>query len=174
MRRHSRLSFLAACEPIQHAGVDGSRRNGIDANAQRRGFQCGGLGQTFHCVLAGHVDRGAGSAHLAQHRRDIDDAATALLLHHADLVLHAQQHAQHIGIKRGRVAGGGLFGDGARLAFRAGIVNGCIQPAEALDRAVDQRTHLRVITHIRPDELNLSASSAQFFGQRLARLLMAA
>jgi hypothetical protein len=59
------------------------------------------------------------------------------------LVLHAQQCAEHIGIEGGGVALGGLLRHRAGLAFRAGVVDGRIQAAEARDRLIDQIADLR-------------------------------
>ena len=61
-----------------------------------------------------------------------------LRLHHAQLMLHAQQHAEHIGIEGGGVAFRGLLGDRAGLAFGAGIVDGDVEAAEPGDGLVDK------------------------------------
>jgi hypothetical protein len=69
----------------------------------------------FDGVLAPDIDRGAGSTFVPVGRGYVDDAAATLWLHHAQLVLHAEQRAKHIGVEGGCVSLGGLLGHRAVL-----------------------------------------------------------
>jgi hypothetical protein len=62
-------------------------------------------------------------------------------LHRAHLMLHAEQHAEHVGVESGRVAFGGLFRHRKGLAFGAGVVDRHVKLAEAGHRLVDQAAH---------------------------------
>jgi hypothetical protein len=70
----------------------------LNAYAEGRGFKRGGFGHPFHGMLAGHIDRCTGGPLVAISRGDVDYAPGALGLHYAQLVLHAEQCAQQIGI----------------------------------------------------------------------------
>src|SRR2546430_10277304 len=65
------------------------------------------------------------------------------------LVLHARQRAEHIGVEGGGIALGRLLRCQARLAFAAGVLDGCGDPAVAGDGLVDQFADLVVITNRR-------------------------
>jgi hypothetical protein len=58
----------------------------------------------------------------------VDDAAVTLRLHDAQLVLHAEQGAEHVGIEGGCVALGALLDYRSRLAFGARGIECCIDP----------------------------------------------
>ncbi len=80
-----------------------------------------------------HGRRRRRQALLAGDRRDVDDGAGALGAHDPQLVLDAQQHAQHVGVEaipHRFTASSRLGGAGA---FHAGIVDRHVQPAEAGD-----------------------------------------
>src|SRR6202051_3851144 len=62
-------------QTIEHRGLGRTRRDCIDADAQRGRFQSGGLRETFHRVLARGVEREIRRTALAHGRRNIDDAA---------------------------------------------------------------------------------------------------
>ena len=91
------------------------------------------------------VDPGVG-------RRNIDDAAAALSQHYAQLKLHAEERAEHIGIDCGGVAVGGLLPSPGGLAFGASAVDGRIQTTKARDDLDDvfawkeERTLSRAVT----------------------------
>jgi len=53
-------------------------------------------------------------------------------------VLHAQHHAENIGLERRGKAFRGLVGDRADLTFGGGVVDGDIEAAKASDGLVDQ------------------------------------
>jgi len=118
-------------------------------------------------VLAGRVDRCAGRSLMTIGRGDVDDTATTLSLHHTELVLHAQQRAEHIGVKGGGIALGRLLQDQARLAFAASVVDGCVDPAVAGDGLVDQFADLIVMTNVGLDKLGFGAEATKFASRAL-------
>ena len=65
-----------------------------------------------------------------------------LRLHHAQLMLHAQQRAEHVGVKGGGVALSGLIGYRTGNAFSSRIVNRHIQSTEPRDSLIDQSANL--------------------------------
>jgi hypothetical protein len=86
-----------------------------------------------------------------------------LRLHDAQLVLHAQERAEHVGVEHRCVAVRRLLGHRAGLAFGAGVVDGDIQAAEARDGPVDEITHVVLAPHIGLNERRLlCAAPAQF------------
>ena len=91
-----------------------------------------------------------------------------LRLHDAQLVLHAEQGAEHIGIEGGCVALGGLLGYRARLAFGARGIDGGVDPAKASDGLVDQTAHVVLVAHIGTDEDRIGAETAELGFQCLA------
>jgi hypothetical protein len=60
-----------------------------------------------------------------------------LCLHHAQLVLHAEQRAKHIGVEGGCVAFGSLLSHRSRPTFGACDIDGGIDSAKARDSLVD-------------------------------------
>src|SRR5713101_4734867 len=100
-RDQAGLPFVISRKPGQHPGVDRTRCNRIDTHPRLRRFEGCRLRQPFDRVLAGCVNRGAGCSHMTIGRRHIDDAALALGHHHAELMLHAEQRAEHVGIEGG-------------------------------------------------------------------------
>ncbi len=91
-----------------------------------------------------------------------------LRLHDAQLVLHAEQRAEHIGIEGGGVALGGLLGHRARLAFGAGGVDGGIETAEACDGLVDQIADVVLAADVGADESRLGTEAAELGFERVA------
>ena len=89
-------------------------------------------------------------------------------------MLHAEQHAEHVGVEGSGVTLGGLLGDRPGLAFGAGIVDGDIEAAEAGDGLVDQVPHVVLVAHIGANEFRLRAERAEFGDQRLAGVVAAA
>jgi len=69
-------------------------------------------------------------------------------------VLHAQEHAENIGVERRGIAFRGLLRDRAGFAFGASIVHRDIETSEALDRAVDEATDIVFLAHIGLDEFS--------------------
>jgi hypothetical protein len=57
--------------------------------------------------------------------------------HHAQFMLHAQQHAQHIGVERGRIALCCLLGYETARPLSSGVIDGYIQATKAGDGLVD-------------------------------------
>jgi hypothetical protein len=66
-------------------------------------------------------------------------------LHDAHFVLHAQDHAENIGVERRGIAFRGLVRDRANLAFGAGIVHRDIETAKPCDGLVDQSADLILV-----------------------------
>ena len=91
--------------------------------------------------------------------------------HRAHLVLHAQDHAEHVGVEGRGIAFGGLVGDRANLALGAGIVHCDIETPKALDRLVDESADVILVAHVGLDEFGLGAERAQLVDERLADIV---
>jgi hypothetical protein len=108
----------------------------------------------------------------------VDDKLTMLpepcALHHPQLMLHAQQHTEHVGVESGGVTVGGLFCDRAGLALGAGVVDGDVEAAEPGYRPVDQVLHVALVADIGADEFRFRAKRPQFGDQRFAQVIAAA
>ncbi len=89
-------------------------------------------------------------------------------------MLHAEQDAEDVGVEDSGVGLGRLGGDGAGRALGAGVVNGDIEPAEALDCAVDEAADVVLAADVGGDEVGLGAKGADFLGQLRARVGAAA
>src|SRR6266851_3986774 len=94
--------------------------------------------------------------------RHIDDAAVTLGQHHAQFMLHAQECAENVGIKGGRVALGGLLCHGTELAFGSGGVYSHIQATEARDSLIDEAVQIIFMADVSAPILCLSAELAEF------------
>jgi hypothetical protein len=94
-------------------------------------------------------------------------------LHDSQLVLQAEQGAEHVGVKHRGIALGGLLGHRPRLAFRAGIVDCGIEAAKPRDRPVYERAHILLAADIGADEVRLDPQAAQLAHQGLALVIMA-
>src|SRR5258708_27639244 len=94
--------------------------------------------------------------------RYIDDAAMALGHHHAQLMLHAEQRAENVGIESGRVALGSLLRDRTRLALGSGVVDGDVDATEARDGLIDQVSYVVFVAHIGIHVFRLRVESAEF------------
>jgi len=89
-------------------------------------------------------------------------------------MLHAKQHAEHIGIEGGRVALRCLLRHRTWLAFGAGVVDRHIEPAEARHGLVDQVAHVVFVAHVSADEFSFHAEAAELLGQSMSLLVAAA
>jgi hypothetical protein len=89
-------------------------------------------------------------------------------LHDARFVLHAEDHAENIGVERRGIAFRGLVRNRAGSAFGAGIIHRDIEAPEALDRAVDETTDIVFIADICLDEFGFCAERTEFTNQCLA------
>ena len=156
----TRPAFLSAL-PAKRLSIPVSvgRCYRINANARLRAFERRGFGETLDGVLAGGIDRGATGASMAVGRGDIDDGAAALSEHHPQLMLHAEERAEHIGIERRGVAVGGLLRHRAGLAFGAGAVDGRIQTTEARDGLIHEVARIVFAAHVGMDELGFGAEA---------------
>src|SRR2546428_11593968 len=162
-----------ADEAVKHSGLCRTGSYGVDAHAEARGLERRGLRHAFDGVLAGSVDGCAGRSFVPIDRRDVDDAAAPLSLHHAQLMLHAEQRPEHIGVEGGGIGVGGLLRHRTGLAFGAGVVDGRVQPTKARDGPIDQVPHLVLVAHVRAQEFGVSAERAQLSREFLAGGLVA-
>jgi len=89
-------------------------------------------------------------------------------------MLHAQQHAEHVGIEDGRVAVRCLLRHRTGLTFGAGVVDGHIEPAKAGHGLVDQVADFVFVAHVSADEFSFHAEAAEFLGQGMAPLVATA
>jgi hypothetical protein len=69
-------------------------------------------------------------AAMAHGRRQVDDAAASLRLHHPLFVLHTQKHTEYVGVEGGSVAFRCLLGYRPGLTFGAGVVDGNVEAAD--------------------------------------------
>src|SRR6202043_4236763 len=100
------------------------------------------LGDAFDGVLAADIDGGPRRTLVPVGRGDVDNAAAALSLHDAHLVLHAQDYAENVRVERRGVAFRGLVRNRANLAFGASIVHCDIETAKPCDGLVDQSAYV--------------------------------
>ena len=170
----SRLVLRRAGKAGQHAGVRRTGRDRIHADSRLGDLERHRLGDAFDGVLAADIDGGPRRALVPVGRGDVDDAAAALSLHDAHFVLHAQDHAENIGVERRGIAFRGLVGDRANLAFGAGVVHRDIEAAKPLDGLVDQSADVVLVADVGMDEFGLGAERTESFDQRLAGLALAA
>ena len=86
-------------------------------------------------------------------------------------MLHAQDHAENVGVERRGKAFGGLIGDRADLALGGGVVHRDIETAKPCDGLVDQSADVIFLADVGVDELGLRPERAQFRCKRLAGLI---
>src|SRR5215472_12296904 len=109
------------------------------------------LGEPNHAVLGGLVCSAFGAAHQPANRRAVDDRATSLLAHLAQLKLHATPHTPEVdGHHTVKVLAGSISGFRNNI-LNAGIVVSCIKPPEGGDGLFNHCLHLSVISHIALD-----------------------
>lgn len=77
------LVFGSAREPVQHAGLDRSRSDDIDAHPGLGKLKSCCLGKTFHRMLAGNIESRAGCTCSVVSTGNVDDAPAALREHHS-------------------------------------------------------------------------------------------
>src|SRR6202521_3818679 len=167
----SRLVLRRARKTGQHASVRRTRRHGVHTDSRLGDLERHRLGDAFDGVLAADIDRGPRRTLVPIGRGDVDDAAAALSLHDAHFVLHAQDHAENIGVEGRGIAFRGLVGDRADLAFGAGIIHRDIETDKPCDGLVHQCADVILLADVGVDELGLRAESAQLLGERLAGLI---
>ena len=117
-------------------------------------------------MLASGINRRAGAAFVPKGRRDVDDAAATLGLHHAQFVFHAEDCAEDVGVEGRGIAFHGLLDSRAGFALGAGGVDGNVEPAEALHGLVDERSNVVLMAHIGADKLGFRAGGAQLGDER--------
>src|SRR2546421_1249675 len=167
-RGQRRLPLRGAGEAVKHCGLGRTGRHGVDPHAEARGLERRGLRHALDGVLAGSVDGCAGRSFVAIGRGDVDDAAAPLSLHHAQLMLNAEQRPEHVGVEGGSIGVGVLLRHRTGLAFGAGVVDGRVQPTKPRDGLIDQVPHLVLVAHIRAQEFDVSAERAQLSREFLA------
>ena len=167
----SRLAVRGAGEAIEHGGLDRPGRNRIDADAESRGLQRAGFGQAFDRMLAGGVKRRVRSTAAAHGRGNVDNVAEALGLHHAQFVLHAEEHTEHVGIEGRRVTFRRLLGHRPRNALGAGVVDRDVEAAEPRDGLVDHRTNVIFLADVSFDEVGFRTERAKLFDKFRAGFL---
>ena len=74
---------------------------------------------------------------MAVGRGGVDDAAGTLRLHDTELVLHAEQRADNVGVEGRRVALRILLGHGSWPSLGAGVIDRRVKASEALDDLID-------------------------------------
>src|SRR5258708_19507710 len=156
------LIFIRIGEACEHARIRSARSYYIYAHTGSRDFQCSGLCQSFDRMFTRHVNRCAGSADASIGRRDIDYAPAVLRKHHAQFMLHAQQHAQYIGIERGRVKLCCLLGYESPRPLSCSVVDSNVQPAKTFHVLVHQVTHFFFNAHISTNKLSLGPACPEF------------
>jgi hypothetical protein len=92
---------------------------------------------------------------------EIDDAAIALRLHHAQLVFQAQKRTKHIGVEGRGVLFHRLPDDRPATGFRAGVIDSSIERAKARDCLVDQPADIVLEPDIRRDKFGFGAKAPQ-------------
>jgi hypothetical protein len=107
-------------------------------------------------------------------RRNIDNAAGSLHLHHAQFMFQAEEYAEHIGIEGGGIALRGLRYDRARRALGAGVVDGDVETTEPGDSLVHQILYVILVANVGANELSLGTERAELRGQRLTGVVAAA
>src|SRR6202040_2636531 len=121
------LSFGAACETVEHFGINRTRSNRVDSDAVGGALERCRFGQAFDCMLAGGVKRRVSRAALAHRRRDINNTSATLCLHHPHLMLHAEQGAEHVSLESDAIAFSVLLRHRTRLPFGPGIVDSDVE-----------------------------------------------
>ena len=100
--------------------------------------------------------------------RDIYDTAVTLGQHDAQLMLHAQQRAENVGVEGGRIAFGRLLRHRTRLAFGSGGVYSSIQATKARHGLIDQVSYVVLVTHVGIHIFRLRVEAAELSYQILA------
>ena len=124
-------------------------------------------------MFAADVKGCVGCAEASIGGRKIDDAPAVLRQHHAHLMLHAEQGPEHVSIEGCRVGLGGLLRDGPPLPSVAGVVDGNVQTAEALQRLIDQVADIVFMAHVGAPILRLRAEPAKFSDELLTGFVAA-
>src|ERR1700687_649374 len=83
-------------------------------------------------------------------------------------MLHAQQHAQYIGIERGRVKLCCLLGYESPRPLSRSVVDGNVQAAKMLDRLIHQVAHVLFNAYICANKLSLGPECPEFRYQFLS------
>jgi hypothetical protein len=92
-------------------------------------------------------------------------------LHDPQFVLHAEQHAEDVGLERCGKAFRGLLRDGTHRPFGAGVVHRDIKAAKPRDGFIDHVACVFLLAHVGVDEGGFRAERGQFQGECLTGLL---
>src|SRR5277367_4824118 len=158
-------------EAGQHAGVRRPGRDGVHPNSRLGELERYRFGDAFDGVLGPDVDRGESRAPVSVGRGDVDDATAALGQHRAHFVLHAQDHAENIGLERRGKTFRSLIRDRTNLPFGGGVVHGDIETAKPRDGLVDHAADVSLLANVGVDELGLRPQRAQLLDELLANLV---
>ncbi len=94
--------------------------------------------------------------------------------HDAQFVLHAEQHAEHVGVEGLGVGLRSLVDDRARVALGPRVVDGDVNAPELGDSPVDQGLDLALVANVRLDEESFCAEGPELGLQCPAGLAIAA
>ena len=123
-------------------------------------------------MLGGVIRSTPSAAHEPSKRRTVDDRATSLLAHLAQLELHASPDTTEIDGHHSVIVFPGSISGLRNNILNAGIVVGRIQPAESGDGLLNHCFHLSVISDVAMDSECLVTVGRQFLGCRLHCLLI--
>jgi len=142
----------------------GRRMHRVDAHAVPRGLDRRGLGHAGDRVLGGDVGQHVGRAVQASHRRGVDHAAGAGLVHVRQYVLHAEEGAADVDRDHLVEHGGVLLFQGRDLALDAGVVEEHVDAAERVDRRLHVGGDVLLLADVGPGDGDAAAAT-----QRVAR-----
>ena len=109
----------------------------------------------------------------AAERGAVDDGAASLLAHRSELVLHAGPDAAQVDRVHAVEGFGRFVGRIGRRSLDAGVVEREVEPAESVDRALDQGGDLLLVGHVADDVQRLVTRSGQLLGRGPDRLFVA-
>jgi hypothetical protein len=127
-------------------------------------FQRGALGESDDAVLGGVIRGTARQSDEPAERGAVDDGAAALRAHLTQLVLHAGPDAALVDRGDAVEVLGRLFGGVRRRDHDAGVVEGHVEPAEGVHRAVDEGGDLGLVGHVAGDAERLMTGGGQLVG----------
>src|SRR6266403_5384376 len=117
-------------------------------------------------MFGGLVCSALGAGHQSSNRRTVDDSATSLSEHLAQLELHAAPHAPQIDRYHSVEVFPGSIGGVRNSVLNAGIVVSCIEPPESSDSLLNHPLDLSVVCHVALDRERLVPLGRQLLGRR--------
>jgi hypothetical protein len=115
-------------------------------------------------VLAGVVGGAARQSDEATEGGAVDDGAAALRAHLVQLVLHARPDTAQVDRGDPVEVLGRLVGRVAGRDLDAGVVEGHVEPAEGVDRALDEGGNLGLVGHVAGDGERLMTGGGELVG----------